>query len=225
MFKDGINWVKKHPLSLVLIIGVGFLLLMLLSGGSSSSSAAATGQPDPNAVLQASTQLQLAQISADQNTNTVNAQLNAQDNATAASVALGQINANATNYQADLASKVALAQTQASEDVSMAGLEGQVQLAEIAASTNQAQIKATTDQAQIASGTYEALAHEQTTQVVSSYQTQADIAKTNAEQNVSLAQINGQTTQAVASAAAGAQKKQSDNGLLGGIIGGLFSLF
>ncbi len=55
--------------------------------------------------------------------------------------------------------------------------------------------------------------------------TKADIAVTNAQQNVALAQIQGSTSVQEAQIQASAQKKSSDNSLLGGIIGGIFSIF
>lgn len=180
---DAIEWVKKHPLALVLIGGVALLALVLFSssGSSASASTAATGPDDAQVAAAYQAQAAGQQVAAQQEVT---------DNQTAASVAIAQISANAQNYQVQQQGTVDLANTQASEDVNLAGIQAQVQLADIQNQTNLAQIKSQTDQAGLAAATQEYLSMEQAATTEAAFQTESDIATINANQNIQVAQYN-----------------------------------
>ncbi|MDE2019924.1 MAG: hypothetical protein KGJ13_06300 [Patescibacteria group bacterium] len=243
------EWLKSHPLAIVLIGGALILMYLLFSGGSSSSTATTATTVDPNAAqeIAANAAITQANIAASAQEYQVGAQLQATNNQTAAQLAATQIGANLSQYQTQQQTLVQQQNIAAGEDVSLAGIQSQVQLADIAAQTNQAQIQATTDQAQITANAYEALAAGQVQTAVAGYQTQADIAATNADANVKMAQYQS-LSNIIASAASGkktsvtltpgggltytnakgpatASSQAGWGSSIGGILGGIGSLF
>lgn len=222
-------WIKGHPL--IVILGVGALILLYLvfsssggGGGGTVVQAQGGGGTDPNE-LQAQTAITLAGIQAQGQSQQISAQQDVANNQIAASLAAAQIGANSQDYVAALGAAVQTSGIQSAENVSLAGIRSQVQLADISADVSSKQIAANVDMAQLASHTYEALAGYQNEQVMASYQTQRDVTQINAWQNVQLAQISSDTALQTAKVQASTEKKKSSNSLLGGIVGGVLSIF
>lgn len=248
-FHDTIEWFKKHPLAIILIVGVVILVIVLASsGGSSSSTAAGAAAVDPNAGAEIAAQSNenLASIQAGAQEYQVGAQLEATNNQTSAQVAIATLTQQLDLYQTEQESVVSLAQNKSQENEALSALTTQENLASISATTTQAQIQATTDQAAITANTYEYLANLQEEGTLASYQTEEDISNINAAQNVAVAQFNslGNVVQAASGTKSSvvydlpsggqvtyinsgpAKTSANDNSsFLGGLVGGLLSIF
>lgn len=258
----------------VLIGGGAIILFALLMGGKSSGSTSAAGATGPtDAQVSAQTQLALAQIQANAQTNSDNAQL-------AIATQQGQIDLQKTAMEADL-SKYALDQQAAIQSL-QSNTSRDIQLAAIASSDRQAtasinaqeqmtkwQLDQATQNTQIisdfqlayaeaANSTNENLAAMQANLVnnqlianrdvtLAGLSTQENLAAINANLQRDVTYSNNQTQQAVyqsmiagqveqtrisatneterARIQAGVENKKSSNGLIGGIIGGVLSIF
>jgi hypothetical protein len=198
-------WIKAHPLPLVLGLGALVLLWLVIrgSGGGGGQTVVAGGSaPDPGA-----TQVQLAQIAAGSQADQTSAQLSLGHEQIAAGLAEAMQGFQSKDYEAMLAGSVATSGIQAQENVQLAGIQSQVQLADIAATTNRAQIGANVDMATLTAHTYESMAASQS-------QTSLGLAQIGADERVTIAQGAQKTAQ-----------KKSSNDLIGGIIGGVLSIF
>lgn len=247
-FHDTVEWFKKHPLAIILIVGVVILVIVLASSGGSSSSAAGAAAVDPNAGAEIAAQSNenLANIQAGAAEYTTAAQLQATNNQTSAQVAIATLTQQLDLYQTEQASVVSLAQNTSQENEALSALTTQEDLANISATTTQAQIQATTDQAAITANTYQYLANLQEEGTLASYQTEEDISNINAAQNVAVAQFNslGNVVQAATGTKSSvvydlpsggqvtyinsgpAKTSANDNSsFLGGLVGGLLSIF
>jgi hypothetical protein len=198
-------WIKAHPLPIVLGLGALVLLWLVIRGsGGSSGTVVASGSaaPDPGA-----TQLALAQVAAGSQADQTSAQLSLGHEQIAAGLAEAMQGFASKDYEAMLAGSVATSGIQAQENVQLAGINSQVQLADIAATTNRAQIGANVDMAALTAHTYESMAASQS-------QTSLGLAQIGSDERVAIAQGAQKTAQ-----------KKSSNNLIGGIIGGVLSIF
>lgn len=249
IFHETVEWFKKHPLAIILLVGVIILVIVLASTGSSSSTATTAAPVDPNAAAEISAQnnVDLANIQAGSQEYQTAAQLNATNTQTSAQVAIAGLTQQLDLYQTQQSTAVSLAQNSSQENEALAALTTQEDLANISATTTAQQIQATTDQAQITANTYDFLANLQEQGTLASYQTEEDISNTNAAANVAVAQLNSvaQTVQAATGTKSSvvynlpggggvtyinsgpAQSSSNDNGIsgfLGGLVSGLFAL-
>lgn len=123
-------WIKQHPLTLVLIIGVGILVIVLFSGdtsGTVQSAMVAAGPSDAD--VAASTSLAQTQVAA-------STSLTGQANQNSFQLAEDTIAANASSYNANLGAAVSLAGINAGQTVDLANIQGQVQMADIQNTAN-----------------------------------------------------------------------------------------
>lgn len=197
-------WVKAHPLPIVLGLGALVLLWLVIrgSGGGGQTVVAGGSAPDPGA-----TQLALAQVAASSQADQTSAQLQLGHEQIAANLASAMQGFSSKDYESMLAASVATSGIQAQENVQLAGISSQVQLADIAATTNRAQIGANVDMATLTAHTYESMAESQS-------RTSLGLAQIGADERVTIAQGAQKTAQ-----------KKSSNNLIGGIIGGVLSIF
>src|SRR4051812_25123404 len=107
--KKFLGWVKEHPLTIVLIVGVGILALVLLSGGKGGTQTAMVSSGPSSADVAASTSLAEAQLGASVQTHGIDASVVAQTNQQSFQLAEDQINANTSAYQTDAGAAVSLA--------------------------------------------------------------------------------------------------------------------
>lgn len=136
------EWIKKHPLTIVLIVG-GIVLLLLLMGGGGGSTQQAQGSNAPSdAEVAAAASTQQAQIAAGAAANQTAAQLAATTLQTNASVQEAAIQAASQNYQVQQQAGVSEAGIAAQQTVQEAGIASQVQLADIAAHSTDLQTQA-----------------------------------------------------------------------------------
>jgi hypothetical protein len=195
-------WVKAHPLPIVLGIGALVLLWLVLRGSGGGGQTVVQGSAPAT-----DNTLALAQIAASSQSDQTQAQLQLGHEQVAAGLAEAMQGFQSKDYESMLAASVTTSGIQAQENVQMAGIQSQVQLADIAATTNQAQIAANVDMAKITSATYE------------------NMAATTAGTSVQLAQISANKDIAINSAQQKTAQKKSSNSLLGGIVGGVLSIF
>lgn len=127
------EYVKEHPLTLVLVLGVGILVIVLFSGGSSGGTVVAAGAAGPDdADVAAQTALAQTQIQA-------SASLTGAANQQSFQLAEDQINANSAAYTSNLGATVSLSGIDAQKDVQLAGISSQVQIADLQNQSNLAQ--------------------------------------------------------------------------------------
>lgn len=152
MFEQAWDWAKAHPLFIA--AGVGAIVLVYLfsgsSGGGSSGSVAGPAGPT-DAEVNASAQLQAAQIGASVQTQQIGAALEANNNNNATAIAQSTIGAQVANYQTEQAANVQVAGINASQQVQMSGIQSQtlIALANDAAQSNAAALAADVDKARI----------------------------------------------------------------------------
>jgi hypothetical protein len=208
------GWFKKHPLAIVLVLGAIVLLVLVFSGGSSAQ---VSGSSGPSDAANAHAAEVAASVAMAQGQN-------------AAQVAIAQLQSNTEMYTTDRATQVALAQTQSAENLGLAGLAAQVQIADYARDVNKMQIASTVEQARIASATYEKLGEFSLQGQLAGYQSAENVSYITAQRDVELARVNVDLQKVE-------QKKDevdrfydykmagSGGGGLGGIIGGILSIF
>lgn len=208
IFHNAFTWIKTHPLYIVLGLGLIFIVYMATRGSGSSDSGTTYAMPgQSDAAIAAGTQLQLAQVGANAQNYTTQAQLAAVNTQTAAALTAKTLDAANDHYQIEQSANVQTLGIEASKDVQLAGFQTQqaIQVANLAT------------QAEIAS-------------------LSADVTKTNYEEqtkqlsavitgNVLVAQSHDNATVAITQSNNSVQKQKSNNGLLGGIIGGILSIF
>ena len=223
MFKKTWVWIKTHPLYIVLGVGGLILLWLMLRGGGGGGGGGtviqAQGSAGPSEALQA------AQISAGIQSQNIEAQKELGHEQIAASLYASELGYQSKDYETMVNASVATSGIQAQENIQMAGIASQVQLADITNETTREQIHANVDMSAIAADTYKMLAGYQASEVIQSYQTQEHITAINAAQNTQLAQISADQATTIAKTQAGVAKKKSSNSLLGGIVGGVLSIF
>lgn len=200
-----LDYMKKHPWTIVAFVGV-LIVLYLFMGSSSSSGQTAvanSGGPDPNAALAAGTQVQLAQLQYGAQSQGIAAQLSASENQTAAAVTVAGLNASVQQYGIQQSAAVQAATLSTQEVV--AGFQKDVAIHNIDASVA---INA------VQSATYSQLAALQASTTQASYQAQTAQLEAFVNKDVQIAQINAKT-----------QQKKSSNNLIGSIIGGALAIF
>lgn len=178
-------WIKAHPLTLVLIVGVAILVLVLFRGGSSGgTTVVASGPSGPSdAAVAASaslaanqdnnaTQLSIAQMQGTVQLHAIDTSVVQQVNQQSFQLAEDQINANASTYNSKVGADVQLAGIGAQRDVQLAGIAAGVQTADLANQASLAQ-----------AGIYKDI-----------FTSQAHLQETQANDNAAVA-INGQNVQ------------------------------
>lgn len=222
------------------IVVLIIFVLLLRHGGSAATAAPVSGTGPTDAQVNASTQLQLASISAATSAAQTNAQLAAQhdqlqealaEKGIDAQVALAGIAADSNNTALQVQASTAQTQYLADLQASVAKWTLDAQTAQTA-SNNAFQL----DYAKAANSSAEALATIQAgvinNQIMASRDTtiatlQATAAQTASYINgqVAIQQSGDQKDIAIADINAGVAKKQSSNNLIGGIVGGILGIF
>jgi hypothetical protein len=223
--------VKKHPVLIggVVIGGAALLFLYLHSTASSGAMVAAgpSGPTDAQVAFAAQSQglayqasmaagaqqFQLAYLQQEQagqaQHDTVQAQLEA-------------LNINSSldlaKFQTTAAQTTALATMQNNLDIATLGANTQTSLAQLGAATQ-------LGLAQITSTTSLGLAQQQANVIAKTLDTQQQLNAQNVQLQENLSSNASQTQISLAQIQAGVQKKQSSNSLIGGIIGGVLSIF
>jgi hypothetical protein len=231
-FQAVLKPVKKHPLLIGgVVIGGAVLLFIYMRGGFGGGQAAvASGASGPSqadlayaaqgqqlsyqAAMQGSAQqFQLAYLQQEQagsaSHDAVQAQLETLNISSSLDLA---------KFQTNAAQTTALASMQQQLDIATLGANTQTELARLGAAT---QLGLT----QITSQTQLGLAQDQANIVAKTLDTQLGMTAQNVQLQENLASKAAETQVSLAQISAGVQKKQSSNSLIGGIIGGVLSIF
>lgn len=201
------HWIKEHPVVVVGIVGAIVVLYFLVgSGGSSGGTVVAQSGPT-DAEVQAGAALNMAQISASVQQAGFSAQLAATQSNNNTQVQIAGLSAQVANYQTEQAANVQEAGISAQKEVSLAGIQSQ-QVISLANAATEAQIVSL---------------NNQTTQV--GYQEQTKQLQAVEGANVQIAQAYTTAQVQTAKINANAAKHASDNGLFGGIVGAIASIF
>jgi len=206
--------IKKKPVTAGAVIIGGALILFLLmraGGGGASAGGSSSGGGISDAQAQAAAQVQIAQLQAGAQTASYNFQLSALDRQLSGDFAvaglsaqlqggLAQLQADLTRYQVGEDSRIAELNIAAQRDMTLAGYQNQQALA---MTQSQMQLGLAGIQAETAMFTV----------------------GTNAELQATLARFQSDTTLGLANIQAGTARRQSNNNLLGSVIGGVLGLF
>lgn len=151
IFHNAWDWIKKHPLIVVAVIGILFILYLVSTVSSGGTTTVTDSQPS-DAAVQAGAAVQIAQLQAQSGSDQLNAALSAQQSNNAASITYAGIQAQVANYQTEQSANVQTIGIQAQENVSTQGIQSQqaIALANDATQVQLQQITASTQQSQIA---------------------------------------------------------------------------
>lgn len=131
--KKFLAWSKKHPLTIILIVGVGILFLLFLNSSGGGGTVVAGGAAGPtDAQVGAQAAVTTAQIQASTQIHGIDATVVAAQNEQAYKIAEATINSQVTMYQSELGSTVSLAGISAQQNIQLAGIQAGVQTADLA---------------------------------------------------------------------------------------------
>lgn len=199
-------WIKEHPIAVVGVIGVLVIAYMLFGSGSGGTVVAGSSGPS-DAQVAADAQLQMAQLGASVQTSGLNASLAATQSNNATQVQIADLSAQVAHYQTEQAANVQEIGIAATKDVNLAGIQSQ-QVIALANAATEAQIVSLND------FTTQVGYKENTKQLQAVETANVQLAQTYVAGQVQTAKIN-----------ADVQKHSSDNGLFGGIVGAIASIF
>ncbi len=131
--KKFMAWVKKHPLTVILIIVVGVLFLLFLNSSGGSQTVVAAGAAGPtDAQVGAQAAVTTAQLQASTQIHGIDASVIAAQNQQAFQIAEDTINSQVAMYQTQLGASVQFAGIAAQENIQLAGIQAGVQTADLA---------------------------------------------------------------------------------------------
>jgi len=227
------------------------VLFLVLRSGSASAQTVTTQGGMSDAELQAQTQIELAQISAGAQAAQTNAQLQLGAQQIQGDLDKASLEADLAKYQIDATTNAQNTQTQAQLQISEDTLTEQAQQAKYnadlqasvtkytldnALATQQANNNFQLDYAEAANQTQVALNTIQANVVTQQLAANRDVTEAQIAANqaalasqlgaeTQIVQSNNDTQVSIANINAGVQKKQSKNNLIGGIVGGILSIF
>ena len=188
---------------------VGAIILFSLMRGSSSQSASASGPSEAlqNARLQAETQLALQQ-------SNIQGQ-----------VAIASMQANA--QMRELEATLKALELQGAVDMSIANMQQQLLLEQLAADREINMRMISSQEAMLFANLEASVARDQiaANAMIAQQEMLAQISMSQIAANVAIAQANNAASVQLAQTQAGAQKSSNKYGFLGGLVGGVLSLF